>query len=130
MSETANDQLTAEEYRKGQGHPSEREVQSALIEWAEMQNGPAQMLFAIPNGQYRPGQAPEPGLKAGVPDLCLPWPDENGGVLFIELKVGSNSTTDAQEKWIDDLIAAGNTVKVCRRLDDAIEAIKNHMDPA
>jgi len=117
---------TAQEYREEQ-QPSERELQEALIEWAGLQPGPAQLLFAIPNGQYRPGEPLEPGLKSGVPDLCLPWPDEDGGVLFLELKVGRNTTTDAQEQWIDDLIAAGNTVKVCRRLDEAIGVIEGHL---
>jgi len=120
---------TAQEYRE-QEQPSERELQEALVEWADLQPGPAQMLFAIPNGQYRPGQPPEPGLKAGVPDLCLPWPDEDDGVLFIELKVGSNDTTSAQDEWIDDLIAAGNRVEVVRRLDRAIEIIQDHISHA
>jgi len=117
---------TAGEWREEEG-PSERELQEALVEWAQMQPGPEQMLFAIPNGQYRPGEAPEPGLRAGVPDLCLPWPDDDGGVLFLELKVGSNTTNNAQEQWIDDLICAGNIVKVCRSLDEAITAIKQHL---
>jgi hypothetical protein len=128
--EHEQDEIPADEWRGEVGQPSERELQQALIEWADHQPGPAQMLFAVPNGQYRPGQAPEPGLRAGVPDLCLPWHDPDDGVLFIELKVGSNSTTSAQDEWIGDLIAAGNTVKICRRLDDAIEIIQDHITHA
>jgi len=120
---------TAKEWREEQ-EPSERELQQALVEWAEMQPGPAQMLFAIPNGQYRPGQAPEPGLRAGVPDLCLPWPDESGGVLYSELKTADNTTTQKQKRMIQKLRDAGNRVEVCRRLDRAIELIKDHISHA
>jgi len=125
-----NESMTAAQYRQSEGQPSERQLQESIVQWAEVQGGAASLLHAIPNGQYRPGEAPEPGLKAGVPDLCLPWPDEDDGVLFIELKVGSNDTTSAQDEWIDDLIAAGNRVEVVRRLDRAIEIIQDHISHA
>ena len=128
MTDTANETLSAAEYRKGAGQPSERELQQALVEWAQMQPGPASLLYANVNGQYRPGQAPEPGLTPGVPDLTLPVPGDDGGVLYIELKVRSNSLTDAQREMCERLREAGNRVEVCRRLDTAIEAIEDHIN--
>jgi len=81
--------MTADEYREE--HHSERDLQAALIEWAEMQ------------------------------------PGENGAPLYIELKHADNTLTEAQEDMIEQLRDAGNRVRVCRRLDDAIEAIREHL---
>jgi hypothetical protein len=117
---------TAEEWREEEG-PSERELQQALVEWARMQPSEASLLYAVPNGQYRPGQAPEPGLKPGVPDLCLPVPSREHGALYLELKVGSNTTTDAQEEMIEKLRAAGNRVVVCRELQNAMNTIREYL---
>jgi len=66
-------------------------------------------------------------MTSGIPDLCLPVPDEEGRHLYIELKVGSNTLTDSQEKQIGRLREHGNRVEVCRRLDEAIKVIREHL---
>jgi len=119
--------MTAAEYRQSEGQPSERQLQESIVQWAEVQGGAASLLHAIPNGQYRPGQRKEPGITPGIPDLCLPVPDEKGRHLYIELKVGSNTLTSSQEKQIGRLREHGNRVEVCRRLDEAIEVIRHHL---
>jgi len=124
------DEIPASEWRGEVGQPSERELQQALVEWAEMQPTQASLLHCIPNGQYRPGQRKEAGMRAGVPDLCLPVPGESGGVLYIELKTADNTTTQKQKRMIQKLRDAGNRVEVCRRLDRAIELIKDHISHA
>jgi hypothetical protein len=127
MPEPGNELMTAAEYRQSEGQPSERQLQESIVQWAEVQGGAASLLHAIPNGQYRPGQRREPGMTPGIPDLCLPVPDREGRHLYIELKVGSNTLTDAQEKQIRRLREHGNRVEVCRRLDEAIEVIREHL---
>jgi hypothetical protein len=129
MTDTANESMTAAELRDQHG-PSERELQEALIEWARHQPDERSLLYANVNGQYRPGQAPEPGLTPGVPDLTLPVASDDGGVLYLELKVGRNDLTDAQERMCKRLRSAGNRVEVCRRLDDAIAVIRDHLGDA
>ena len=39
------------------------------------------------------------GVKAGVPDICLPVARNGYHGLYIELKAGKNKATKNQEKW-------------------------------
>jgi hypothetical protein len=76
------------------------------------------------------------GVKPGVPDVMIyePWKQVRGreptvfefsgfGVA-IELKVGRNKPTEAQNGWLDALAARGWSTHVCRSLDGVIEACK------
>src|SRR5699024_2367061 len=40
------------------------------------------------------------GLRAGVPDICLPVPRGGYSALYIELKAGRNKPTDDQLAWL------------------------------
>lgn len=64
-------------------------------------------LFAVPNGQYRPGQRKEPGLTPGVPDLMLLASRHGYKGIIIELKVGANPTTKKQVDWLAWLKSQG-----------------------
>lgn len=89
---------------------SERQEQAALFEWAEWQgnNTPElKLLFAIPNGQVRPGQPVEPGLKPGVPDVMLPVMRGRYAGFFGELKVDKNGASDEQKEWLAALSQQG-----------------------
>jgi hypothetical protein len=66
-------------------------------------------------------------MTPGIPDLCLPVPDEEGRHLYIELKVGSNTLTGSQEEQIGRLRKHGNRVEVCREFDRAVEVIRDHL---
>ena len=95
---------------------SEHQEQKALFEWSELQKNVypgLSLLHAIPNGQYRSGQKMEPGLKAGVPDICLPVPRGDYHGLYIEMKYGKNKPAPAQVWWIGQLRAQGYRVEVC-----------------
>ena len=65
------------------------------------------LVYAIPNGQYRAGQRPEPGIKTGVPDIF--WAHPSGGFhgMYIELKAGKNNLGENQEAWITALREQG-----------------------
>ena len=74
-------------------------------------------LFAIPNGGSRhiaeATKMVATGLRTGVPDVFLPWPNINWAGCWIEMKVGKNRTSKEQENWIEYLTSAGYYCKVC-----------------
>lgn len=80
------------------------------------------LVFAVPNGQFRPGQRMEAGLRAGVPDIF--WPVARGGYhgMFIELKVGRNQLSQEQRTWIDRLEMEGFYCVVIRNDPEAVIA--------
>lgn len=110
---------------------SEHEMQRRVFELADSEifSDPRfAMLFAVPNGQYRAGLRPEPGIKRGVPDLFFAVPSGPYHGLFIELKVGRNMPSDAQKDWIARLTARGYYCAIVR--EDAvavIEIIKDYL---
>ena len=118
---------------------SEHDMQASLFDWAVQVQGQIpelEWLHAVPNGQYRRGQRPEPGLRAGVPDVMLPvmryskrTKTFHGG-LYLELKVTGNTTTPEQERWLRYLQEAGYVVAVVhddwRRAANAILAYLGH----
>ena len=73
--------------------PTEDQEQIALINWARMQEKKypeLRLLFHIPNGGSRgkaeAGRFRAMGVRAGVPDLCLPVPRGGKHGLFVEMK--------------------------------------------
>lgn len=90
---------------------SEGSQQKAIMVWANqnsIQYPQLKYLFHIPNGGSRnireAVELKAQGVKAGVPDLFLPWPNANyWRGCFIELKVGKNKTSLEQNNWIDYL---------------------------
>ena len=65
------------------------------------------LIYAVPNGQYRPGQRMEAGLKSGVPDISWDWPSAGYHGMRIELKIGRNKLSADQESMIARLREAG-----------------------
>lgn len=96
---------------------TEHEMQKSVIAECAIranQNPLYGRLFAVPNGQYRPGQRMEPGLTPGVPDLMLLASRHGYKGLIIELKVGKNNTKKAQVDWLAWLKAEGYYTCVVR----------------
>lgn len=121
---------------KGAPVPTEHEEQVALFQWAEANEGAMpelRLMFAVPNGGYRPmataAMLHEEGVRAGVPDIFLMCRRGHYGALAIELKRAdrSNHATDAQRDWIERLRAAGYMAVVCYGAQEAIEAIKAYL---
>jgi len=119
--------------------PDERTIQAQLFQWAELQKGSVpelDSLFAVPNGQYRPGQRPEPGLRKGVPDLCLPvsrlgfkgQTREVYGALWIELKTKTGRLRKSQKAWQDRLQEQGQAWALCRSFEGARCCIMDYLD--
>lgn len=135
-----------EKIRKAQGEPLkavksvrvepyESEEQVALFEWAEAMSGKypcLRLMYHVPNGGHRSaavaGKLKAEGVKAGVPDICLP--SARGGYhgLYIELKAGKNKATKEQEEWLSALSEEGYKAVVCRGWVNAAEEIKNYLE--
>ena len=108
--------------------------QECLMRWAFFMRHkfPAlDLLYHIPNGGSRhPKEAANlkrQGVKAGVPDLCLPVPRLPYHGLYIELKDGNNKATDHQKKWLADLRAQGYAAEVCYGWQKAAEVIETYL---
>ena len=116
------------------GHQEHNE-QVALFNWAEYQACCYPMLrlmYAIPNAARRsPAQGAwmkAEGMKAGVPDICLPWPSGDYHGLYIELKAGRGRATEAQEEWITALGPAGYKAVSCYGWDKARQVIAEYIE--
>ena len=116
--------------------PTEHAEQCALFQWAELNEGSMPelaLLFAVPNGGYRPmttaAQLKAEGVKAGVPDVCLPVARGRFHGLWLELKRAdhSNHATPAQQEWIERLRHYGHMVVVAYGAQEAIDAITAYL---
>lgn len=110
--------------------PTEHAIQCDLIKWrdvAVVEFPELALLYAIPNGGKRDkataGKMKAEGVRAGVPDLCLPVKRGQIGALYIEMKTERGQLSLIQLKMHRDLIAAGNAVVVCRSWHDAAATI-------
>ncbi len=90
------------------------------------------LLFHIPNGGSRnkieAAHLKKQGVKAGVPDLCLPVARGGYHGLYIELKAGRNKLTEKQEVWIELLREQGYAAAVCYGFEEARKTIKNYLE--
>lgn len=81
------------------------------------------LLFHVPNGgkrnQKEAFNLKRQGVRAGVPDLCLPVSRGKYHALYIELKAGNNKATEKQRKWIKRLREQGNLALVCYGWEEA-----------
>lgn len=94
-------------------------MQKDICDWAILQGYPLDLLYAIPNGQYRPGQRKEPGLRAGVPDLHLPVARRGYHSLYIEMKYKDNQLSEDQRQWGLKLMHEGHAIYVMRSVQAA-----------
>ena len=115
--------------------PYESEEQEALFKWAEAMSGKypcLRLMYHVPNGGHRSaavaGKLKAEGVKAGVPDICLP--SARGGYhgLYIELKAGKNTATKEQKEWLSALSEEGYKAVVCRGWVNAAEEIKKYLE--
>lgn len=86
------------------------------------------LSFAIPNAARRgPALAfwmKAEGMRAGVPDWCLPVPRGSYAGLWIEFKRPGGKLSDAQKVYGDMLQGHGHFVDVCLSAQAAIELVK------
>lgn len=111
--------------------PSESVEQQCLFRWAAYQRGKypeLDLMYHIPNGGKR-GKVEAihfkaEGVKAGVPDICLPVPRGGWHGLYIELKRREGGrVSPEQTKWLEDLMRQGYYTAICRGWEDAQRVI-------
>ena len=114
-------------------HPESNE-QQALFQWVEYAKSrypELDLLYHIPNGGKRDkleaARLKREGVKAGVPDLCLPIARGGFHGLYIELKAGKNTATPLQRQWITALNREGYAAAVCTGWEQAAEVIGDYL---
>lgn len=68
------------------------------------------------------------GVKAGVPDLCLPVARGQYHGLYIEMKYDKNKPTKKQEEWLRDLSKQGYLTVVCYECKQAITVLTQYLE--
>lgn len=114
---------------------SKEEIEQAtLFRWAsyaQTQYEELKLMYHIPNEGKRSAatgaRLKAEGLKAGVPDVCLPT--AHGGYigLYIEMKVKPNKPTELQKQWLRDLRKAGHMTAVCYSWEEAKNLIEEYI---
>ena len=114
--------------------PEEQE-QELIFRWAAYESAThpeLRMLYAIPNGGKRDritgARLKATGVKAGVPDMCLPVARGSYHGLYIELKRKKGGhVSDDQWNWLRDLIGYGYKAVVCKGFDEARATILDYL---
>ena len=116
--------------------PTEDIEQTQLFAWAQYASGKypeLALMYHIPNGGKR-GKAEAvrfkaQGVKAGVPDICLPVARGKYHGLYIELKrVKGGRVSAAQEEYIEALRKQGYKVAVCFGMEQARDVIIEYLE--
>ena len=117
-------------YRK----KSEATEQERVMRWAAIGSitvPELELLHHIPNGgsrnQLEAANLKRQGVKAGVPDLCLPVPAGGFHGLYIEMKFGKNKRTEKQRWWLEQLEKQGYKAVVCWSAESAIKEIITYL---
>lgn len=115
--------------------PLEEVEQACLFRWAGYQMAAMPelgLLHAIPNGGKR-GKAEAArmkagGVKAGVPDMCLPVSRGTYHGLYIELKRQQGGrVSEAQTWWLDKLRDQGYAAFVCYGWEEAAQVLQDYL---
>lgn len=118
------------------GDLTESQEQQLLFEWASLSAGrwpELALMYHIPNGGSRSkseaGRFKAEGVKAGVPDICLPVARGGYHGMYIELKrVKGGRVSTAQQGWIAALRDQGYYACVCKGWADAAGVIKKYLE--
>lgn len=116
--------------------PTEANEQAALFEWSEIAQlrwPELRLMHHIPNGGSRdPREAhnlKRQGVKAGVPDICLPVARGGYHGMYIELKRKKGWRLSGEQiEWVHDLNAEGYKAIVCMGWEQAKETIEKYLE--
>lgn len=107
---------------------SEAQEQAAVIEYCDILDIP---VYHVPNGGKRNAREAanlkRQGVKAGVPDLCIPVARGGFHGLYIEMKTLKGKPTDKQLKWLGLLRDEGYAAYIARGARAAEELIDHYM---
>lgn len=112
----------------------EAEEQEALFRWAvwaSKQTPALELLFHVPNGGRRDAKEAahlkRQGVRAGVPDLCLPVARSGYNGLFIELKTEGGRASAEQKDWIARLRLEDYKAEICVGWMEAVRVICGYL---
>lgn len=115
----------------------ERSEQIALFTWAGVMRSrypELEAMYAIPNGgkrHYLEAQnLKRSGVKAGIPDICLPVARHGYFALYLEMKSEKGTLTESQGVMIERLQECGNKIVICRNCEEAIDFIVWYLERA
>jgi hypothetical protein len=113
----------------------EHQEQVALFNWSKLdchKHPELKLMFAIPNGGQRniivASKLKAEGVKAGVPDICLPVARQGFSALYIELKAIKGRMQPNQIEWQTALNEAGNMAVTCHGWVAARETILAYLN--
>ena len=114
--------------------PLEDQEQQCFIEWCEYMASTYEglnLIYAIPNGgsrnQLEAVKLKRTGVKAGVPDLCLPVARKGKHGLYIEMKRKEGGrVSELQKEWLEKLSGQGYETAVCHGMDEAIKVVESY----
>lgn len=115
--------------------PSEHVEQMRLFQWAHYARGShpeLRLLYAVPNGGARhkavAAKLKAEGVRAGVPDVCLPVARGGFHGLYIELKRQRGTRPSAEQReWLAALMDAGYRATWCPGWEAARDVIETYL---
>jgi hypothetical protein len=123
-------QITLPKKRSKSLIPLEREEQEVVKQWLEKMNI---IFYHIPNGGKRTVVEgvilKRMGVKAGIPDFCIPMARKGYHGLYGELKRRKGGVISVQQAyWLSELTKQGYYVFVAHGADEFIQQVKNYME--
>jgi hypothetical protein len=109
--------------------PTETYEQVKIATWLSKKNI---LFYHVPNGGYRNpiegAKFKRMGVKAGVPDICLPIARQGYHGCYVEVKRQKGGVlSDNQQHWLSELAKEGYYVFVANGADEFIEKIENYL---
>jgi len=109
-------------------------IQAAFFSWVDLHKArfpQLGLIYAVPNAGKRDRRVGQllklTGLRAGVPDVCLPMRNAEYQGLYIEFKSEKGRLTDSQKEWIERLESFGHKVAVLRSWTDAANLVIDYL---
>jgi hypothetical protein len=125
------ERITSAQYLKLVTEHGEQEALISKCEVHYAEHPELRLLFAIPNGGLRDkrtaAKLKAEGVRAGVPDLFLPYPASGYHGLFIEMKRPDGRTSIEQDAWIQVLNLNGYLAVVCKGQDEAWNCLMGYL---
>lgn len=107
---------------------TEDAVTEAIVEYCNLRGIP---IAHVPNEGKRSLQygvrLKKMGMQKGFPDLIIPLPKGKYHGLYIEVKVGNNTTTADQKKWLTILHGNGYAATACWGIDEGMAVVNRYL---
>lgn len=112
---------------------TEAQEQKAVFDWSKQPSVRSawpelKLLHHIPNGGKRDAveakHLKQTGVKAGVPDLCLPVARDRFHGCYLEMKTEKGRIRPEQTWWMEELQKQGYYATVCRGWQEAVDTLQ------